>query len=161
MDTVRERVRELRGRARMSAAELAAELERVGVKWNRSIVANFEGGRRPTLSVVELLALARVLNVSPLNLLVSPDAPRDAAYQVTPEETVSVGDVRRWIAAKGPILGGSREQFFRESWARSFDMSIPEEREKAAAWARAMAEQGYGTVTEGGERGESGEATER
>lgn len=40
-----------------------------GVKWDRSIVANFENGRRSYITVEELVTVARVLDVPPMALL--------------------------------------------------------------------------------------------
>src|SRR5690606_15196342 len=121
VDTVRRRVKELRGRIGMSAADLAGKLVDVGVPWNRSIVANFEGGRRPTLSVVELLALARVLNVAPVHLLIEPEAPGpdvdDQAalpYKVTPSEIVPRYQARAWMRGLASLPGTDLRTFFRE-----------------------------------------------
>lgn len=114
VDTIRRRVKELRRRSGMTAAELAEQLDALGVPWNRSIVANFEGGRRPTVSVVEWLALARVLNVAPVHLLVPPDAEPNDPYQVTPVDTVHVKDARHWIRGYEPLSGSNRRDFHRE-----------------------------------------------
>ncbi|MGW6785393.1 helix-turn-helix transcriptional regulator [Streptomyces sp. NPDC054987] len=114
-EAIRGRVRELRGRSGLTAAELANELKALGVPWNRSIVANFEAGRRPNVSVVEWLALAQVLNVAPVHLLVPPDAPNEGSYQVAPELTASVEDVRAWIRGYYPIKSANLVQFHRES----------------------------------------------
>lgn len=43
--------------------------EQYGLPLKRSVLANFEGGRRPALSVVELLVFARILAVPPTELL--------------------------------------------------------------------------------------------
>lgn len=43
--------------------------EQYGLPIKRSVLANFEGGRRPALSVVELIVIARILRVPPAQLL--------------------------------------------------------------------------------------------
>jgi len=103
VDTLRTRVRELRGRAGLTAAQLADQLTRQGVPWNRSIVANFEAGRRPNVSVTELFALAQVLEVAPLHLLVSPDARATDRYQVTSTRTATATEVREWVRGYYPL----------------------------------------------------------
>lgn len=114
VETLRKRVKELRGRAGLTAVELADQLSKLGVPWNRSIVANFEAGRRPSVSVVEWLALAQVLDVAPLHLLVSPDAQATDLYQVTPNRTAPVPAVREWIRGYYP-LNANAVQFERET----------------------------------------------
>jgi transcriptional regulator with XRE-family HTH domain len=109
---VRRRVQELRRRKNWSAAELGERLTAVGVPWNRSIVANFENGRRPAVSVQELLALASVLDVAPINLL-TPLA--DVPYEVTAGRTVPAAEARAWIAGTAPLPGVDRHIFFSEA----------------------------------------------
>ncbi|MFE1346984.1 hypothetical protein ACFW57_20600, partial [Streptomyces sp. NPDC058757] len=74
--------------------------------WNRSVVANFESGRRPAVSVQELLALAVALDVAPVNLLVPLDS---EPYKVTPTGTEphSSGEVWRWMRGQHPLNGTS------------------------------------------------------
>lgn len=55
----------------MSVQQLSDAVERFGVKIQRPVLANLETGRRPTISVAELFALAAALEVPPL-LLVFP-----------------------------------------------------------------------------------------
>ncbi|QQM42827.1 helix-turn-helix domain-containing protein [Streptomyces liliifuscus] len=106
MEVVRARVKELRGRKGWSGADLGKELSALGVPWNRSVVANFESGRRPAVSVQELLALALVLDVSPNSLLVPLYS---EPYQVTPEgtEPQNSGDVWMWMRGQQPLPGTS------------------------------------------------------
>lgn len=114
VETIRKRVKELRGRAGLTAAEVAEKLSGLGVDWNRSIVANFEAGRRPSVSVVEWLALAQVLDVAPLHLLVSPEARTTDLYQVTPTRTAPVMAVREWVRGYYP-LNADEIRFDRET----------------------------------------------
>lgn len=103
MDAVRARVKELRGRKGWSGADLGEQLSKLGVPWNRSVVANFESGRRPAVSVQELLALALVLDVAPVNLLVPLHS---EPYQVTPKGTdpQNALDVWSWMRGSGHFL---------------------------------------------------------
>ncbi|MFJ8951866.1 helix-turn-helix domain-containing protein [Streptomyces sp. NPDC102381] len=106
MDAVRTRVKELRGRKGWSGTDLGRELEALGVPWNRSVVANFESGRRPAVSVQELLALAAVLDVAPISLLVPMYS---EPYRVTPEgmEPQNSVDVWMWMRGQQPLPGTS------------------------------------------------------
>src|SRR4051794_35558476 len=76
------RMRELRTKRGWSAQELADQMVKVGIPWQRPVVANLETGRRRTVSVEELLALAYVFNVAPIHLLVP--LRNDIAYRLTP-----------------------------------------------------------------------------
>lgn len=107
MDVVRARVKELRGRKGWSGAQMGEQLTALGVPWNRSVVANFESGRRPAVSVQELLALALVLDVAPVNLLVPLDS---EPYLVTPEgtEAQNSADVWLWMRGQRPLPGSSK-----------------------------------------------------
>lgn len=129
----------------MTAADLAERLTDLGVNWNRSIVANFEGGRRPTVSVVEWLALAQVLNVAPVHLLVPTDAPAGTPYLVTPTREASVEDVRDWVRGIVPLNSENPQRFHQEvppeeggffTWVRPTDTSEWVDRKRFAlqAW---------------------------
>jgi transcriptional regulator with XRE-family HTH domain len=55
----------------MSAQQLADACAGVGMEIPRSVLANLESGRRTTITVAELLVLARVLDIAPILLLFS------------------------------------------------------------------------------------------
>jgi len=77
---VARRIRELRDARGWSARTLAEELGKIGYpQLNRSTVASIESGRRSYITVDELFALARVLDVSPLALAGQPDPVADLA----------------------------------------------------------------------------------
>lgn len=63
--TVVANMRRLRKARGWSAQRLTEAVTAAGIAWDRSIVANLENGRRSTVSVDELAALARVLDVEP------------------------------------------------------------------------------------------------
>ncbi|WFE45013.1 helix-turn-helix domain-containing protein [Verrucosispora sp. WMMD1129] len=114
---IADRVRDLRKKRRWSAAQLAAELQEVGLRWDRSIVASFELGRRASVSVEELLALAYVLDVAPVHLLVPPDKASDSGpfYLVIPSFGARLDEARDWIRGREPIVGQDPRSFFAEA----------------------------------------------
>ena len=67
---IAKRVQGLRKQKNLSARRLGELCAEAGApQLNRSVIANLEAGRRPSLSVDELFVLARVLDESPLSLL--------------------------------------------------------------------------------------------
>lgn len=117
VDTIRTRVKQLRGHRGWTAAELGKRLTAIGIRWDRSIVANFEGGRRRTVSVDELLGLALIFDVSPTNLLVPL---HDTTYQVTPTRAEPADLVRAWVRGEQPLPGTDERTFFAE--VSTYDM---------------------------------------
>lgn len=65
-------VRLLRQIKKVSAQRLADEISRLGFPVTRSMIANYEGGRRNTIPVDYLLLAAEVLDTDPLVLLLGP-----------------------------------------------------------------------------------------
>jgi transcriptional regulator with XRE-family HTH domain len=115
---VAKRVREVRERRRMTAAQLAEQMTRVGVPWKRGVVAKLESGLRGAVSVEELLALAYVLDVAPVHLLVPFED--EQPYQVTPTKVEQVGFVRDWIRGDWYLEGTDMRNFFSELPAHEF-----------------------------------------
>jgi len=99
-----EAVKQLRGKKGWSAQQLADAMTAAGVPWNADIVVNLEHGRRKSLRVHELLALAWVLDAdSPLDLLV-PDTRKNPLYPVTPSTLLDKAAVRAWWKGEtGPL----------------------------------------------------------
>ena len=62
-------MKRLRRSREWTAEQLGAQMHKHGVAWNRQIVAKLEIGRRASVSVDELLALAAVFGVEPMKLL--------------------------------------------------------------------------------------------
>jgi transcriptional regulator with XRE-family HTH domain len=118
------RVREVRTKRGWSGADLARHLQAAGIPWERAMVAKLETGRRKSVTVMELLGLAYVLNVAPVHLLVPPDDP-DEPYEVTPKITEPRFRVRGWIRGLFPLQRlpkvGDNRQFFAEVPADEFD----------------------------------------
>ena len=105
-----------------------------GVDWQRMVVAKLENGWRQDVSVAELLALARVLQVSPVHLIVPPDAD---TYQVTAGTrdtagtTVPADLARDWIGGRAVLPGDDMRLYLAE-----LPISEAEEIGRAAETAR-------------------------
>ncbi len=79
----------------MPAAELARRMQAAGIPWTRLVVTKLETGRRQSVSVEELLALAYVLDVAPVHLMVPWDD--EAPCRVTGALTQPAAAVRQWV----------------------------------------------------------------
>ena len=106
------RVREVRARHGFTAQQLADKLREAGVPWDRATVTKLETGRRQNVSIVEVLALARVLDVALVHLLVPTDD--EQRYQVTPTEALPAGRVRPWVRGIVPLPGTDSRIFHTE-----------------------------------------------
>jgi hypothetical protein len=67
-------------------------------------LANFESGRRPTVSIAEVLVFARALNVPPL-LLVFPLG-QEESPEVLPDESAPVWAAAQWFTGESDRLPG-------------------------------------------------------
>jgi transcriptional regulator with XRE-family HTH domain len=76
------RVREERRRQGLTAAQLAAQMTKAGVAWNRQKVTKLENGHRPFITVDELFALAKALGVALTALLPRPPGEGGAVWQM-------------------------------------------------------------------------------
>jgi transcriptional regulator with XRE-family HTH domain len=97
--TIATRVRQLRLSRGMSAKGLAERMQEVGIPWKREIVANLEHGRRATVGVDELFALAVIFDVAPTALCV---VVTEAEIGITPTEVMNPVDALLWIAGVQP-----------------------------------------------------------
>jgi transcriptional regulator with XRE-family HTH domain len=68
-EVVARNMRKLRRLHDWNAERLAEETAAIGVNWQRGVVTKLETGRRESVSVAELLALAAVFEVKPMALL--------------------------------------------------------------------------------------------
>lgn len=127
-DAIATRVRDLRKGRGWSAQRLAEEMVKVGIPWDRSIVANLESRRRRAINVEEFLALAYVLNVAPLHLLVPT---KGSAMKVVPErhdmgdgmpklDAVHLPDARKWIIGEFPLIETDVRIYFSETDEETF-----------------------------------------
>lgn len=127
LQVVIDRMRELRTKRRMTAQQLAEAMTRAGVQWEAGVVTKLETGRRKSLSVTEMLALAYVLDVAPVHLLVPPDA-YDVPYPLAEGVEVSAHDVRGWIRGQAALPGTDRRLYFSEVPDREFSPRVLFER---------------------------------
>lgn len=99
-----------------SAAKLSARLAELGVKMERTVLANFETHRRTHLTVEELAALALALAVPPVDLLLPAD--ESEMVEVTPTRAERAAFVRDWLrgdAALPPDPPEDAADFLRKS----------------------------------------------
>ncbi len=110
-DIVAATVREVRGKRGMTVSDLAARCAELGApRLTAQALYKLEGQRDPAkrrprpVTVDELMALARALDIAPLYLLTG--LGRDSEpYQVTGNVRERTGKVRQWIC--GTIEGGN------------------------------------------------------
>ncbi len=102
VDVVAKQVRELRRKQGVSGSRLAEELSRRGIPWDRSTVTKLETGRRGSVTVPELFALAEALEVSPLALLVNLD---DRSSAVFPAVETQPAALLWWLQGREPLPG--------------------------------------------------------
>jgi transcriptional regulator with XRE-family HTH domain len=111
---IAEQVRHYRNERKMSAQQLANRCAELGLPVKRSVLANLESGRRTTVSVPELVVLARALGTAPI-LLMFPVG-QQQTIELLPGTVVPVLDALNWFAAQPavgswPGTGGSREDW--------------------------------------------------
>jgi transcriptional regulator with XRE-family HTH domain len=104
-------VRRYRTERKMSAQQLADRCAELGLPIARSVLANLESGRRETLSVAELLVLAKALEVAPI-LLLFPLGHQDT-IEVVPGEQVPVPDAAMWFTGEMSWPGSTDEEALR------------------------------------------------
>lgn len=97
--SVAEEVRRLRLESGLSVQKVADLFEEeYGLPMKRSVLANFEGGRRPALSVAELVVLARILGVPPVQLLFP--VGRQQESHALPGEPVDTWEALKWFTGE-------------------------------------------------------------
>lgn len=98
-----------RHRGRMSAKQLADRCEELGYRVEQQVIANMEFGRRTSVSVAELLVLARALNVPPA-LLVAPVG-QNATVSPLPQVTSDGWGAFQWVTGEMPIPPAAPHDF--------------------------------------------------
>lgn len=86
-----------------SGPALATAMNGQGIPWNRTTVAKLETGRRESITVQELLALARVLEVPPVWLLV--DAKAGTPVPIAEGVEVDPWAALLWLTGTQPLDG--------------------------------------------------------
>lgn len=97
MATEVRRFRQVRG---MSAQQLADRCTELGMPIARSVLANFESGRRPTLSVAELLVIAQALRVPPAALVFP--VGYQQRVEALPGRKIDTFQATQWFGGEGP-----------------------------------------------------------
>jgi transcriptional regulator with XRE-family HTH domain len=99
---VRQRVKQLREGRKMSAAKLAELCAKYGMpNLNRDVIANLESGRRPNVTIDEVLVLALALDVAPVNLFI----PVDDSWITIGNQMTPPGLAREWSRGTHPLGG--------------------------------------------------------
>lgn len=97
------RVRDLRLSTGLSQVELGERMTEMGVEWSRTTVAKLESGRRESVSVEELYALAQVFDVPLVWLLADPQSGRPVAISEGVE--VDPWTALLWLTGFQPLGG--------------------------------------------------------
>lgn len=95
-----QRVRQLRDTRGLSQSKLAALLDTYGVSLTREQLANLEAGRRQSVTVEQVFALAYALNCSPTDLLTPADS---GELMRIGDQEVRAQQVRTWMHGGGPL----------------------------------------------------------
>lgn len=96
------RVRQFRTTEDISAQTLANRTAQLGYEVKRSVIADMESGRRSTVSLADVLVLARALGVPPVALLV--DAHKGTKNEILPGTPVDVWEAADWITGRSARL---------------------------------------------------------
>lgn len=89
------RTKKLRQDAGLSAAALSARTASLGHEIKRSVLAEMENGKRTTVTLGDVLVLARALNTPPLDLIAI-DAEGPGETEILPGVTVSHWEALDW-----------------------------------------------------------------
>lgn len=111
VSTIARRIKELRARRGWTAEKLGKELTRHGAKFDRFTISNLESGKRQNVTVNELLAMAMVFDVAPINLLVPLD---DSPYQITTQREEGSDTVRAWMRGEDALPGTDDRTYYAE-----------------------------------------------
>jgi len=96
-----EEVRRRRKALKLSAQQLSELCAKRGLEISRSSLADLETGRRTTLTVAELLVLAKVLGVPPV-LLIAPVGHQEMV-EVLPGQLVPSDSALEWITGEADL----------------------------------------------------------
>ncbi|MET3769434.1 transcriptional regulator with XRE-family HTH domain [Marisediminicola sp. UYEF4] len=114
-------IRTMRRAQDLSAQALADRTAALGHEVKRSVIADMENGRRPTVAASDLLILAAALGVPPIALLIQPAA-TNGPIEVLPGVTESPWEAYDWIVGarvRPPSLAGGDRSL--EHWRAAQD----------------------------------------
>lgn len=146
--TIAAEIQRFRGQRKMSAQQLADATADLGHPVPRSVIANLESGRRDTVSVAELLVLARALEVPPL-LLIFPLG-RERMTEVLPGMVEDTWAGAQWFTGEADLPTDPLGRF--ERWAVAAPAYFRDQDAMLAEWSRAKA-RGRAALSEGDEEG--------
>lgn len=86
----------------MSAQQLADACDALGHPVPRSVIANLESGRRETITVAELLVLARALEVPPVQLVFPLGSTEEV--EILPGRRVATDDAMLWFTGRHDLF---------------------------------------------------------
>jgi len=98
--TVASEVRRQRKELGMSAEELSRACAEIGYPIPRNVIANMESGRRAQLPLVEVMVLAKALDVSPI-CLIYPVGFVDRMQALPDDDPMDTFDALRWFTGEG------------------------------------------------------------
>lgn len=97
----------------MTAQALADRCAELGLPLDRAVIAKLEKGLRQSLTVAELLVLAKALGVPPIQLVFA--VGHDDVTEVLPGQAVDTWEAAKWFTGEGPFpCEDSRSA--REAW---------------------------------------------
>ncbi|MFF2727585.1 helix-turn-helix domain-containing protein [Streptomyces sp. NPDC058008] len=99
--TVAGEVRRRRKELRMSAQDLADRCAEIGHPIPRNVIANMESGRRATLPLVDVMALAMALDTHPI-CLIYPVGYVDDVQQQPLDDPRPTWDAMQWFTGEAP-----------------------------------------------------------
>lgn len=148
------RAREGVGGRRMTAQALANRTAELGHALDRSVIAKLEKGFRQTITIADLLVLARALDVPPVTLLFPLDEPE---VELLPGEQRGVWPSLLWLAGEAPYPEPTAEYVEPQRWDpppalglfRQHDQLV---REALAAAGRAAENRMQATLSAGEDR---------
>ncbi|SRR6266487_3522977 len=117
-----DRIREVRRRRGLTAAQFAERMKAAGIGWDRGVVAKLETGRRQSIGVDEWLTAAYVLDVAPIHLLLPlDDDVQVAVLPAAPGSTLPVGGLRAWVSGYAPMPGQDPRLYWSEIPKRQWE----------------------------------------
>lgn len=96
-------VRRYRNERGLTAEQLSERCAQLGAEIPRAVLANLENGRRSTVTVAELLVLARALGVEPMRLIVPLGSVEEV--EISPGQWIPSWDAARWISGVAHLEG--------------------------------------------------------
>lgn len=107
----------------MSAQRLSDRCAELGLRIERSVLSNLEGGRRTTLTVAELLVLAAALSVAPV-LLVFPVG-RAEDGEMLPGLTVPTWSAAQWFGGHADYPAPDLQADRADDWPEQLGYRLP------------------------------------